>query len=376
VVIAISFLLVFLLMRGKGQLEAANMLLSSENTVVIIRDETSVGSDRYSRIHFAVEEGSVVAEGDVLATTYKWGFSEEQIQSLISTRSQILSTQRELLAGVTNAELASLDLQIQQKQLEIRNVLSGKSEGDSYLLEQELNQLLQQRMRYVKDLVQPNEALNSLYSSESSKLSQIEGYQQNVVSPRPGRVSFYLDGYEQVLNMEKMDTINAALIASTAKKGSASTGTVENMVCRVVNEEHWYIAFVTPQNSPWRLAEGESYTVRFEGYAKMPYVGKALAPTVSDSGVLNMIEFTTNIGDLVDLRSLKAEICMEASGFEVSLEAIKVKDGYPKITVQTDAGSYEVLVEVLSVDEEAEKAIIRSAEADKSLYEGMRYIEG
>lgn len=373
VVVALTIGLVCILMRDKGQLELNTMRLSSQNNVVIIRDEISVYAERYSRIRFAVEEGSDVSNGDTLATAYKWGFSDDLTQSLISIRVQIFEAQNQLRSGVTDPELSALNLQIQQKQAQIREAVMFSGGQDVFTLEQELNTLLAQRSSYLKDLVQPNESLTSLYNSQTSKENQIADYAQVITATTDGKVSFYLDGYEQVLSAEKLNTINAALISSTVKNGSASTGTVDNLVCRIVNEDHWYIAFVTSTSSAWRLVEGESYTVVFDGYASDVFIGSALAPVISENGVLNILEFNQSIGELINLRTLSASIRLEATGLMLPLSAITVTDGIPGITIDGNT-RYRVEVEVLAVNEDY--AIIRSADESVTLYEGMRYVAG
>lgn len=359
--------------RNAGIVRAGAMEAEIETNVVFIRDEQSVGVDKYDRISFTVNEGDTVSAGEDVALVYKWGYSDDMMQSLLTVEGQIYSAQTVQLAGVENAELGSIELQIQNKRLAIRAAALGESEEDLLLMQRELAELLSARAAFLSQTVQPTTALTELYATQAERVAQLDTYREKVVAPDAGRVSFYFDGYEQILNTDKLDTINAALISNVAS-GSADllSGTSNNLVYRLIKTNLWYLAFVTPRSQALRLCAGEQYTISFAGNG-LQFSGTAMSPTASDGGVLNMLEITEEMGELYRTRKLKATLTAQVSGLLVPLKFITVKDGMASVTV--DAGEQQTAIPVTVIATDGDDALVRAVQADGSLAAGMRCVK-
>ncbi len=361
------FVLVF--SRDRGEIKDGSQTLAMSVTGVVIRDERSISTEKYNRATYAVKEGERVFPESAIATVYKYGFNDEMTQSLASIRAQIYAMQMDILAGIEYPELTVMELSIKQKEAAIREC---DMEGTGCLLtmENELKELLTQRSTYLRSAVQPTAELTALYEQEEVKMSQISSYATDVLATEEGVVSFYFDGYEEALNADKMETVNADLINTAAKGGTSETVTAdETKLYRLINDTHWYYAFVTPVSQALRVVQGEKYTVTFEGYAENLYVGTALAPTIYDSGILNVIEFNISIDALINVRAAHATIGLEAAGLEVPIEAVTVKDGVAGVSIRESGETHRVEVDVLAADEET--AIIRTR--GETLYAGMKY---
>lgn len=358
--------------RNAGVVRAGVMTARIEATVVFIRDEQCVGADKYDRVSFYVNEGDTVNDAQEVALIYKWGYSDDMMQALLTVEGQIYAAQTALLAGVENADLASIELQIQNKRLAVRQAELGE-EGDLLTLQRELADLLAQRSAFLLQTVQPTSALTELYNTQAERLAQLDTYRQKVTAAGTGRVSFYFDGYEQILNTDKLDTINAALVSSVVS-GSADllSGAPSNLVYRLVNPNLWYLAFVTPRSQALRLAAGERYTVTFT-HGALQFTGTAMNAAASEGDVLNLIEVTEGMGELYRTRKLKATVTAELSGYLIPLKYVSVKDGRAYVTV--DAGDSERTVEINVVAVDGDTALVRAVSADGSLAAGMRCVK-
>ncbi len=358
--------------RNAGVVRAGVMTARIEATVVFIRDEQCVGADKYDRVSFYVNEGDTVNDAQEVALIYKWGYSDDMMQALLTVEGQIYAAQTALLAGVENADLASIELQIQNKRLAVRQAELGE-EGDLLTLQRELADLLAQRSAFLLQTVQPTSALTELYNTQAERLAQLDTYRQKVTAAGTGRVSFYFDGYEQILNTDKLDTINAALVSSVVS-GSADllSGAPSNLVYRLVNPNLWYLAFVTPRSQALRLAAGERYTVTFT-HGALQFTGTAMNAAASEGDVLNLIEVTEGMGELYRTRKLKATVTAELSGYLIPLKYVSVKDGRAYVTV--DAGDSERTVEIDVVAVDGDTALARAVSADGSLAAGMRCVK-
>ncbi len=355
---------------GRGELKEAEMKLEEKVTGIVIRDERSISTEKYQRVSYAVKEGERVFPDTKVATVYKWGYNDEMAQTLASTRADVYSKQMEILDGVEYPELTVMELSIVQAENAIRECAMG-AEGSMLDLENQLSALLDERSTYLRAAVQPTEELTALYAQEETKLSQIMSYATDVTATEEGVVSFYFDGYEDVLNADKLDTVNVELINAAAKGASGNTEALsETRLYRLINDTQWYIAFTTPAADMLHVVQGEQYTLVFDGYEDNLYVGTALTPVYSDAGVLNIIQFNISIDALISVRAAKATLTKDTEGFEVSTKAISLKDGVAGIEIQENGESHRVEIDVLASD--GKTAIVRSHDGT-TLYAGMKY---
>lgn len=73
---------------------------------------------------------------------------------------------------------------------------------------------------------------------------------------------------------------------------------------------------------------GQTYTVTFDGMKDIMYTATALEPVVCDGGIVNMLEFTENIGELLSIRVIKATVTAQLTGLEMTGRCrIKFKNG-------------------------------------------------
>lgn len=377
--LAVIALVLYLIFSGShgGELRTEAMHITLDASAVVIRDEIPVTTEKYDKILYDVAEGQYVEEGTQIAQVFKWGYQEDIMQSLITVRQEILAYQKKLIEGIVNTDLDTLELSIQQKQAAIRSAIQGdENAGDLLILEQELKDLLEQRMALLRE-VQADETLTDLYDVETVQLSNLATWKRDIVNNNgAGVVSFYFDGYEQAISAQKMETLNADLIAGILSNNGvvshADTET-ESPLYRLIQNQHFYIAFITDAASPLRLAAGEQYAVKFAGYNSDTYTATALPPIISSTKVVNVLEFSQqDMGDLIGIRVVSVTIEKDASGFEVPLSVIEMRDGLPGINVESGSSKRWIQVDVLCADQD--NAIVKAAKAADTLVAGLRYV--
>ncbi|MDL2258293.1 hypothetical protein LJC42_03935 [Eubacteriales bacterium OttesenSCG-928-K08] len=376
-VAAIGVGLYFLFGGGReGELETGTMRLSYPASSVIIRDEQSISTEKYDRIVFSVAEGARVSAGDQIAEIFKWGYQEETMQALIEAQQQILEYQLTLMEGIVNQDLTSLVSQINAKQDEIRAAANGKSEKDMLALEQELKALLNSRMELLRGIHQADETLTSLYQKEEQQQNNLSTWKRVVSAENEGVVSFYFDGYEKSISAGKLELLNADQLASVLKGAGAainSDSSAETPLYRLIDDQHFYIAFLTDSTNPFRVVNGMRYTVVFAGYADKPFEAVALAPVIGEKQVVNILEINGQpMGDLMGVRLMDITLMQDVAGLSVPLSAITVnEEGLAGITRVTGNESVWVQVDVLAANED--EAIIQAAKAQDNLMAGIRY---
>ena len=365
------------LTKKSGEIEFGSLGADLEVSAAIIRDEKDIMSEPYEKITFDVVEGETVNNDQVIAQLYKRGYQDETMVSLLNLQKQIYEYQLQLLGGQIPPELAELNSSIDEVEMQIRSVSRGDSTLDMLILEQSLKDLDAQRVTLMQSIVTPDTTLTQLYNDLKTQQNVISGWRRDIKNTSgTGIVSFYFDGYEQVLSVNKLSTINSALVKNVVNGGNTakvSESSSEVPLYRIINNTHWFIAFVTSSSDPMRLAEGEQYSVLFKDYSDQQYTATARASTVSEKSVVNVLEFNTDIGKLIGTRMVAATISKSAQGLVVPLKAIEIVSGMPGINITYGDSVIRVEVDILAQD--TKKAVIRAHNASDNLTAGMKYLK-
>lgn len=369
---------------GGDTIEFGSVETSIQSAGVIIRDETIVSTEKYEKINFNVIEGQAVADQTLIATVFKRGYQDESMIALLNLQKEILSYQRRKLTG-SDPTLDDLDTRITAVEALVRDTARGDSDQDVLTLEQQLKSLQSERIAYLRGAVSPDSQLQSLYNQLQDQENSMKNWTRDIVNTAGnGIVSFYFDGYEQVLSSTKLNTINVSLISSLVR-GNNTTSTTESsseqMLYRLISPNHWYFAFTTKIDSPMRLCAGEEYYVTFDDYSDAIYLATAREPIVfqkSDAestateGVVNILEFNVDIGSFLGIRMVNATVSKAAQGLMVDAEMVGTKDGIPCVYVESGTSVSRVQVDVLAMDEKS--AVICPRNENEALVSGQKLV--
>jgi len=378
----LAAVIVFAVVLGVGGFSKNEITYGSigselEAAGAIIRDETVVTTTKFEKVTYNVIEGQTVENGIQVCEVYKRGYQDETMVTLLNLQKQIYAYQLQLLGGNVPEALTDVNNRIRTVEDQIRSAARGEAEMDMLALEQSLKSLLEERINTMRSLVAADATLNSYYTELENQKTSLSGWKQNVTNNAgTGIISFYFDGYESALNINKLSTANAALINSIVK-GNNTTVTAEESsdipLYRLIDPGHWMLAFVTDADDPMRLSAGEEYYVTFTDYSTDVYLATAREPVVTDTKVVNMLEFYTDIGKLVGVRTVNALITKSAQGLVVPTEAIIIENGVAGLNI--DYGGQAIRVEIDVLADDGEKAVIRARNAQDTLAVGQKFIK-
>lgn len=377
--IAVISLAVFLANKLAHRNEIAYGSIGSELTAAaaIIRDEKVIATETYEKATFDVIEGQTVENGVQVAQVYKRGYQDETLVTMLNLKKQIYSHQMQLLGGVEPPELADVNGRIRTVEDQIRASSRGESELDMLQLEQSLKSLQEERAALLYAITPADAQLTAMYAELANQELTISGWKRSVVNNAgTGIVSFYFDGYEQALSINKLSTINAALVSSVVKGNNTSVSTEssgETPLYRLITPSHWFIAFVTDANDPLRLSAGEEYFITFPDYSDQVYQATARDSVISEKRVVNILEFYTDIGKLVGVRTVNAIITKSAQGLVVPTDAIEIVGGAAGINIEYGENPLRVEIDVLADD--GKKAVIRAKNPTDTLAVGQKFIK-
>ena len=331
-----------------------------QQSFAVIRNEQVISVDKYDRIQHKVEEGSTVAAGTPVACVYKWGYSDDMMQALLQIEADIYEEQMTQLASVEDLGLIDVNNRIEVVKDRLQSAILNKGTEDVLTIENELTALLEERQAYLATRVQSTETLNALYQERATRLDQLNQWRTDVNTAADGRVSFYFDGYEQALNVAKLEIISTKLVLGAIKGSSATDPTMdsEKLLYRLVDPNVWYVAFITSGSDMYRVVEGERYEVSFSGESETTYVGIAQKPLKSGDEFINILKFERDIGRYISIRSIKGDISLHATGLTVNKDAILFDEDM--LTYVKVKGSDKIIyVDILGID--GDNVLIRAS---------------
>ena len=373
-----------------GSLSFDSVSMERKVAGAIIREETAVSTDRYEKINFHVIEGDTVANNALIATVYRMGYQDESMITILNLEKEIYQYQAQQV-GSADATLNDINSRITAVEELIRDVARQDSNQDDLVLEQQLRSLQQERSDYLYATVPIDTYLQGLITQLNDQKATISNWTRDIINTAgSGIISFYFDGYEDVLSSSKLSTVNVALIRRVVRglnTSMASTSSSKAMLYRLVSPNHFYLAFATDIDDPFRVTEGESYYVTFDDYSDTVYQVTARAPIVfaieptdeeeetstSGQGVVNILEFYTDIGSFSGIRTVNATISKAAQGLKLDKELITIENGIPYVYIKNGDALMRVEVNVLSEDEKY--CVIRESGGTSILNQGQKVIK-
>lgn len=363
--------------RKTGEIEYGSIGAELEVSAVLVRDEAVVAVERYEKVNFSVIEGETIGNDVAVAEVFKRGYQDETMVTLLNLQKDIYKKQMELLGGTVSAELADVNARIDEVEAQIRAQSQSEAGLDMLSLEKQLKSLQAERSTLLAATVPADSTLTNLYGQLAEQQKTLAKWTRTVTNTAgTGVVSFYFDGYEQVLNANKIATVNSALITSVVKGGNTTVNTSsgsETPLYRLINTGHWFIVFTTDATAAFRLTAGEQYFVTFGDYSEDVYQATARDSVISEKKVVNILEFNVDIGKLAGIRTVKATVTKSAQGLVVPVSALVIENGVAGINISYGDTPLRVEVDVLS--EDGDKAVIKPRNQNDSLAVGQKYIK-
>jgi len=208
------------------------------------------------------------------------------------------------------------------------------------------------QQEYLRGNKREDNKLTKLYEEENTRLSSIASWRKVLKADRDGVVSFYVDGYENDLTPDALNTLGIADVRAVLAGNDLSNTkqTRANGIYRIVDQSHWYVA-VLSEGSLWTPLIGQDdYDMKLEGYDDLLFRA-AVAGVQKDSGTtLAVFEVNDPLGPLIYERTGRAEFSINLTGLAVSMEALYNENGQMGVWLYDVPGGTFIPVEVLSTD--------------------------
>ena len=297
---------------------------SAPTTCLLVRTETVLNQSGKGVIEHLYPDGEKVAKGETVAYIYS---SEDQVRN--KTRISDLQREIEVLnqsGDMNSTGLVQADLLVKRISQQMTNLVSFLDSGDGrnaddakYELQISLNKkkiITNEPMDFSSRLDELNTELGALSRDNSSQSMS------SVVSPISGYYVGSVDGYEEILTVESLDSFSLSqfdeMMAQEDEPADTESG-------KVISGLEWYCVASGDLSLAQRLSKGMSVDIVFPFSSReVPGELVSFQEYPEENRVLMIFSCTNMSEDIASARKTSADITFRSySGIRVRQEAIR-----------------------------------------------------
>lgn len=287
----------------------------------VVREEL-VLEDSDGLLRLQRTEGERVSAGGTVAVVYADQASLDRQTELdtLEARLEQLEFAQEAAEG---AEVAlKLDNQIIQSILDLRGSLAADRLDKAESYGDTLRSLVLKRDYTYSETEDLSAQITELKSQISTLRTQAASSTHRITAPEAGLYSAVVDGYEQVLTPEVLETLTPSTLTAIQADESLQTD-----VGKLILGDNWYYAAVVSQADAETLSEGRSMHLRFsKGVEQDLSVTVSHISEAENGRVVVVLKGNTYLPELTLLRQQSAEVILGSlEGIRVPREALRAE---------------------------------------------------
>lgn len=342
--------------------------------VTILRDESVVYSEDYGKITYLVSEGERVTKGTPILELYKLGFDENMIKDLNEIQIKIKNYQQEnILKNIIDNDLNQINNQIDAQTFKINQYIKNNEENKVQLVERQIKALMIKRQNYLQKTIEADDYLNKLYEKEKEANIRIQAYKTSVNAEDSGVISFYFDGCENLLGMDKLDQLTSSDVKNIISKTvpiKTTEAKVQRPIYRIINNYKWYLLLADTSEVEFLI--NNEYNISFDTNSNRIYKGKIIKINKTDKKNLVIIEMLEDIGSLVSDRNIGVTISKKTNGFIIPINALEKRGKQNGVFIMNQSNKSFVSIKILTQNKKY--AIIEEEGIDKLLTQNTRIV--
>ncbi len=315
-------------------------------TGVIVRNEILVTNDKSGVLHYLISDGERVSKNGTIANIYGSEAASitlsqiESVQHKIDDINDILSFND---IDAANLELINTRVDDNLNAL-VMSTVAGNF-GDIPKTSEELLFALNRRQAALGDTSSFATQLAALNSQLATLNASLTGIQGEVKASQSGYFLSKTDGYEAVLNANKLSSVTPEFL-----DGLKSEKTPENVVGKIVSDYEWYIAAKVSINDSHNYKEGDALKIytSVKSSPVLPVTVKSINTSNTSTDAVIIFACSEMNSELASMRSgPMTVVSREYSGLKVSKKALRVVEGQTGVYIVKGMQAKFVPIEIL-----------------------------
>ena len=296
-----------------------------EATGLFIRWETVLPDTVGSYVDHILSEGEKAAAGQAVALLYSDPSALTTRQSIRALEAEIKQLEYALASGTKDVNVSRLDAQVLSSITALRGLTAR---GDLTTLEEytlNLRTLVFKRDYTYGDTAAAGQ-LAALIADRQAQLQRLNNsldqVSRTVYAPASGVFSGSVDGWEEAVSPDMLDTLTAEGLSALLARTPAPR---EGAVGKLITDSTWYFAALLPGTDAG-LQAGNTYTLSFTGdyYGEIPMTLERVA--LEGDRTLAIFSCRTHLADTTLLRVQTVDVVIrELKGIRVPRKALRIE---------------------------------------------------
>lgn len=345
---------IFLLTNEKSRvftIEKSKLYLEETNTGYVIRNEKVVKGENYKNGMEQIKtEGEKVSVKESVFRYYSQN-EDDLKQKILELDGQIQKVMQESENISSFLDVKNIENQIDEKVSEL-NKLTDNSKINEF--KKEINELVYKKAKMVGENSKQGSFLKDLINQRANLEASLNSGAEYVKAPMSGIVSYRVDGLEETLTPNNLDTLTGEYLNNLNLKTGKIVATNDE-AGKIIDNFTCYIATISKSEQAKQAKVGDSVKVRISSSLEL----SAKITNIKQEGedeYLIVLEINKGISELTNYRKISFDlIWLSYTGFKVPNQAIVEKDGLTYVVRKRAGYETKVLVKIAKSNEKEVK---------------------
>lgn len=359
---------VFLLTNEQAKvftIEKSKLYLEETNIGYVIRNEKVVKGENYKNGMEQIKtEGEKVSVNESVFRYYSQNENELK-QKIAELDVQVQKAMQENENINRLLDVKNIENQIDQKVFELNKQTDNSKIGE---YKKEINELVYKKAKIVGENSKQGSYLKDLINERAKLEASLNSGAEYVKSPISGIVSYRVDGLEETLTTNNLDSLTEEYLNNLNLKTGKIVATSDECG-KIIDNFSCYIVTTSSTEQAQTAKIGDKVKVRISTNSEID--AKITNIKQEDNGkYLLILEINKGITELSNYRKISFDlIWLSYSGFKVPNQAIVEKDGLTYVVRKRAGYETKVLVKISQINEKDVKnekyTIIRNYKSDE-----------
>lgn len=359
---------VFLLTNEQAKvftIEKSKLYLEETNIGYVIRNEKVIKGENYKNGMEQIKtEGEKVSVNESVFRYY--GQNENELKQKIAELDiQVQKAMQENENINRLLDVKNIENQIDQKVFELNKQTDNSKIGE---YKKEINELVYKKAKIVGENSKQGSYLKDLINERAKLEASLNSGAEYVKSPISGIVSYRVDGLEETLTTNNLDSLTEEYLNNLNLKTGKIVATSDECG-KIIDNFSCYIVTTSSTEQAQTAKIGDKVKVRISTNSEID----AKITNIKQENVgkyLLILEINKGITELSNYRKISFDlIWLSYSGFKVPNQAIVEKDGLTYVVRKRAGYETKVLVKISQINEKDVKnekyTIIRNYKSDE-----------
>ena len=344
---------VFLLIHEQSRtfsVEQGKIYIHETKTGYVIRDEIVIKGENYKNGMEQIKaEGEKVRANESVFRYYSQ--NEESLKQKIEELDNKIQTVMKESTEIFASDTKTIENQIDDKVMELKG-LTDNAKINEY--KKEINELVTKKAKIAGESSPQGSYLKQLIEERTNYENELNSGAEYIKAPRSGIASYRVDGLEETLNINNLETLTEEYLKNLNLKTGKIVATSQECG-KIIDNFKCYIATTSDSIQAKEAKVGDSVKIRLSNNieidADITYIKQE-----NDDKYLLVLEVNNEISELINYRKISFDlIWLSYSGLKVPNQAIVEQDGL-KYVVRKRAGYLTKILIKISTNRKGKEA--------------------